>query len=197
MTAYELIAKWGNPNGCAGPGFALNEEQGAQSHFLDLCELLDVPKPGSADGYLFEEKSALIGGKTGYCDVSMRGVFAWENKAPGKNLDAALKQLLNYSQALSNPPLLVVCDRLLIRIHVQFTGHPSRTHEVRLEQLTQPDQWGQLTKRKKSYAKAFRVSLIPEWPIVLIDIRFSTLVRMAFLGVGKLWLLLFNMSESI
>lgn len=35
----------------------------------------------------------------------MPGVFAWENKAPGKNLDTALKQLLTYSLALSNPPL--------------------------------------------------------------------------------------------
>jgi len=26
--------------------------------------MLDVLKPGSADGYLFEEKGALIGGKT-------------------------------------------------------------------------------------------------------------------------------------
>ena len=34
------------------PGFSLNEEQGAQSHFLDLSELLEVPKPGSEDGYL-------------------------------------------------------------------------------------------------------------------------------------------------
>lgn len=100
-----------------GPAYALNEEQGAQSHFLDLCELLGVPKPGSAEGYRFEEKSAVIGGKTGYADVFMRGVFAWENKAPGKNLDAALKQLLTYSLALSNPPILVVSDRLTIRIH--------------------------------------------------------------------------------
>ena len=47
----------------------------------------------------------------------MRGVFAWENKAPGKNLDAALKQLLTYSLALSNPPILVVSDRLIIPVH--------------------------------------------------------------------------------
>jgi len=52
--------------------------------FLDLCELLGVPKPGSAEDYRFEEKSAVIGGKTGYADVFKRGIFAWENKAPGK-----------------------------------------------------------------------------------------------------------------
>ncbi len=139
MTPQDFIAKWAAPGGAAGPAYALNEEQGAQSHFLDLCELLGVPKPGSAEGYRFEEKSAVIGGKTGYADVFMRGVFAWENKAPGKNLDAALKQLLTYSLALSNPPILVVSDRLLIRIHTQFTGHPSQTHTVAIDELDQPD----------------------------------------------------------
>ena len=86
-----------------------------------MCDLLGVPKPGSEDGYLFEEKSAIIGGRTGYADVFKRGMFAWENKAPGKNLDIALKQLLTYSLALSNPPLLVVCDRLTLRIHSQVS----------------------------------------------------------------------------
>ncbi|MBB1076357.1 class I SAM-dependent DNA methyltransferase [Rhodoferax sp. 4810] len=139
MTPQDFISKWGAPGGIPGPAFALNEEQGAQSHFLDLCELLGVDKPGSRDDYRFEEKSAVIGGKTGYADVFKRGVFAWEAKAPGKNLDAALKQLLTYSLALSNPPILVVSDRLTIRIHTQFTGHPSQTHTVLLDELDQPD----------------------------------------------------------
>lgn len=134
MTPQTFIEKWGP----GGPAFALNEEQGAQSHFLDLCELLGVPKPGSEAGYLFEEKNSVIGGRTGYADVFRRGAFAWENKAPGKNLDAALKQLLSYSLALSNPPILVVCDRLTIRIHTQFTGHPTETHSVLLAELAQP-----------------------------------------------------------
>ena len=58
MTPQQFIHKWG-PGGTA---FKLNEEQGAQSHFLDLCDLLDVPKPGSEAGYLFEEKNSVIGG---------------------------------------------------------------------------------------------------------------------------------------
>ena len=135
MTPQKFIAKWGP----GGPAFHLNEEQGAQSHFIDLCELLAVPKPGSETGYLFEEKNAVIGGRTGYADVFKRGAFAWENKAPGKNLDAALKQLLTYSLALSNPPILVVCDRLTIRIHTQFTGHPTETFNVALAELDQPE----------------------------------------------------------
>ena len=134
MTPQDFIQKWGP----GGPAHGLNEEQGAQSHFLDLCELLGVPKPGSEAGYLFEEKNSVIGGRTGYADVFRSGAFAWENKAPGKNLDTALKQLLSYSLALSNPPILVVCDRLTIRIHTQFTGHPTETHTVLLAELDQP-----------------------------------------------------------
>lgn len=41
MTPQTFIQKWGP----GGPAFYLNEEQGAQSYFLDLCELLAVPKP--------------------------------------------------------------------------------------------------------------------------------------------------------
>ncbi|MBS0300909.1 MAG: class I SAM-dependent DNA methyltransferase, partial [Proteobacteria bacterium] len=138
ITATAFIAKWG-PGGSSAH---LNEEQGAQSHFLDLCELLEVPKPGSpevAGEYVFERKSLILGEARGFADVFLRDHFAWENKAPGKNLDAALRQLQQYSLALSNPPLLVVCDRLQIRIHTQFNGHPSETHTVRVDQLDQAD----------------------------------------------------------
>ena len=87
MTPKTFIQKWGP----GGPAFSLNEEQGAQSHFLDLCELLAVAKPGSEPGYLFEQGSRLAGQASGYADVFRRGAFAWENKAPGKSLDSALK----------------------------------------------------------------------------------------------------------
>ncbi|MCM2342415.1 DNA methyltransferase [Rhodoferax sp.] len=134
MTPQDFIAKWGP----GGPAYELNERQGAQAHFIDLCQLLGVPTPGSAKGYLFEEQSDVIGGQKGYADVFKRNHFAWENKAPGNNLDTALKQLLTYSLAMSNPPLLVVCDRLSIRIHTQFNGHPSEVHTVLLGELDQP-----------------------------------------------------------
>jgi hypothetical protein len=58
ITPQEFIEKWGP----GGPAHGLNEEQGAQSHFLDLCELLGVPKPGTASDYRFEEKGTVIGG---------------------------------------------------------------------------------------------------------------------------------------
>ncbi len=135
MTPQQFIAKWGP----GGPAYDLNERQGAQPHFIDLCQLLGVPTPGSAGDYIFEQDTLVLGEARGYADVFMRNHFAWENKAPGRNLDAALKQLLTYSLALSNPPVLVVCDRLTIRIHTQFNGHPSEVHTVLLHELDQPE----------------------------------------------------------
>jgi hypothetical protein len=135
MTPQEFIKKWGP----GGPAFDLNERQGAQPHFIDLCQLLEVPLPGSVGDYIFEQDTLVLGEARGYADVFKRNHFAWENKAPGRNLDTALKQLLTYSLALSNPPLLVVCDRLTTRIHTQFNGHPSEVHTVLLHELDQPE----------------------------------------------------------
>ena len=134
----EFVAKWG----AGGSAFSLNEEQGAQQHFIELCAVLGVAPPAGGDDYLFE-KGALVGyapagQRRGYADVFKRGCFAWENKAPGKSLDAALRQLMTYALALDNPPLLVVSDRLRIEIHTHFNGTPSERHVVTLEQLGDP-----------------------------------------------------------
>ena len=96
MTPQEFISKWGP----GGPAYSLNERQGAQSHFIDLCSLLGVPAPGSAGDYIFEQDTLVLGEARGYADVFYRDHFAWENKAPGRNLDLALKQLLTYAMAL-------------------------------------------------------------------------------------------------
>jgi hypothetical protein len=151
MTPQEFITKWGP----GGPAHALNERQGAQPHFIDLCQLLGVPTPGSTGDYIFEQDTLVLGEARGYADVFKRDHFAWENKAPGKNLDAALKQLLTYALALSNPPLLVVCDRLTIRIHTQFNGHPSEVHTVQLTELDQPDKQA-LLRRLWTDPESFR-----------------------------------------
>lgn len=156
MTPSEFIGKWA----AGGPAFHLNEEQGAQTYFLDLCQVLAVPTPASTHGeqrddYIFERQTLQLGAKRGYADVFYRDHFAFEAKAPGKDLDVALKQLLSYSLALSNPPLLVVCDRLTLRIHTQFNGHPSETHVVLLHQLDQPEKRS-LLKRLWTDPKSFR-----------------------------------------
>jgi hypothetical protein len=151
MTPQDFITKWGP----GGPAFDLNERQGAQPHFIDLCQLLGVPTPGSAGDYIFEQDTLVLGEARGYADVFYRDHFAWENKAPGRNLDAALKQLLTYSLALSNPPLLVVCDRLTTRIHTQFNGHPSEVHTVLLAELDQPEKQA-LLRRLWTNPESFR-----------------------------------------
>jgi hypothetical protein len=46
MTPQQFIAKWAP----GGASFDLNERQGAQAHFMDLCHLLGMPTPGTATG---------------------------------------------------------------------------------------------------------------------------------------------------
>ena len=58
-----------------------------------------------------------------------------EYKSPGKSLDAAFDQLRQYSLALENPPLLIVCDLQRFRIRTNWTNSVSKTHEFDLEDL--------------------------------------------------------------
>ena len=115
----------------------LSERSSAQSHFIALCELLDVPPPSPLTHGTFEfEKGAdKITGKQGYADVWRDGKFAWEYKRTKANLQEAYKQVLRYSPALSHPPLLIVSDTDRIIIHTAFTGHVVEHHEFTLEDL--------------------------------------------------------------
>ncbi|KVW96987.1 class I SAM-dependent DNA methyltransferase [Thiobacillus denitrificans] len=132
MTPQAFIAKWrDNP---------LTERAGAQAHFEDLCALLEVEPPRIEGEYQYErgliKKSSA---SQGWADVWKRGCFAWEYKAPDKDLGAALKQLMVYALALDNPPLLLVSDRKRIEIHTHFTGTPSEVHSILLEDIGQPE----------------------------------------------------------
>lgn len=136
MNPRDFITKWS----AGGPAFKLNERQGAQAHFIDLCRLLDVEEPGDADRYCFERGLTKTGAaKQGYADVWLRGHFAWEYKAPGKDLGGALQQLMMYALPLENPPLLVVSDRLRIEVHTHFTGTPSERHVFPIEDLARDE----------------------------------------------------------
>lgn len=134
MTPEQFIQRWkGNP---------LSERAGAQAHFDDLCELLGVPKPRDPDDYCFERgagKASGPEGNRGWADVWKRGCFGWENKRPGRDLRAALKQLTDYALELENPPLLVVSDRSRIEIHTAFTGYPDEPRTIRLEDIGAPE----------------------------------------------------------
>ncbi len=85
MTPAEFIAKWRQVQ--------LTERAASQQHFLDLCDLLDHPKPAAADptgeSFTFEKGAAKHGGGDGFADLWRRGHFGWEYKGKRKDLEAA------------------------------------------------------------------------------------------------------------
>ena len=134
MNVAELIDKWAKVE--------LTERSASQQHFLDLCELLDHPKPAEADPtgefFTFEKGAAKKDGSDGWADVWKRGYFAWEYKGKHKDLDAAYLQLDQYRAALENPPLLVTCDMDRIVVHTNFTATKQEVHDIPLQDLDAP-----------------------------------------------------------
>ncbi len=134
MTPDEFIRKW--------QASKLKERSAAQEHFIDLCKLVDHPTPADADPdgdwFTFERGAKKTGGGDGWADVWKRGHFAIEYKGKHKDLDQAFAQLQRYAIALQNPPLLVVCDTDLIRIHTNFTNTVEEIHFIELEHLRDP-----------------------------------------------------------
>lgn len=131
MTPDEFIAKWRKVE--------LKERTASQSHFIDLCRLLGVEDPTSADAngdwYTFEKGVEKAGGGQGWADVWRKGCFGWEYKGKGKDLKAALRQLLGYSPNLSTPPLLIVSDTDRIEVHTNFPDYVNETHVILLDDL--------------------------------------------------------------
>ena len=117
----------------------LTERAGAQSHFNDLCDILNEPHPAHADPkgaeYTFEKHVNKTGEDKGWADVWKRGSFGWEYKGPHKDLKAAYLQLLKYREDLENPPLLVVCDFLHFEVHTNFTNTPPVVYKFTLDDL--------------------------------------------------------------
>lgn len=131
MTPQQFIAKWSRAE--------LKERSAAQEHFLDLCQMLGQPTPAEADAqgawYTFEKGAGKTTGGSGFADVWMRGHFAWEYKGNHANLANAYQQLLQYREALENPPLLVVCDLTRFEIHTNFTSTVKQVHAFTLAEL--------------------------------------------------------------
>ena len=67
-----------------------------------------VPNPTKT--YRVTVNNFMATGGDGWADVWKRGCFGWEYKGKHKDLAEAYDQLLQYREALENPPLLVVCD---------------------------------------------------------------------------------------
>ena len=131
MTPQDFITKWRNVE--------LTERSASQSHFIDLCRMLEEPGPTDADPtgewYAFEKGAMKTGGGDGWADVWKRGHFAWEYKRTGGDLDKAYVQLQRYAIALEQPPLLIVADTQRIRIHTNWTNSVQQTTELQLDEL--------------------------------------------------------------
>ncbi len=131
MTPHDFLKKWRNVE--------LKERSASQSHFNDLCVLLGIPDPISADPkgewFTFEKGANKTSGGNGWADVWRRECFGWEYKGRHANLDKAYAQLLQYSVALENPPLLIVSDMNRIVIRTNWTNSVQETHEIALDDL--------------------------------------------------------------
>ncbi len=131
MTPSDFIKKWHAAD--------LKERSASQAHFLDLCALLEIEDPISADPkgdwFTFERGASKTSGGEGWADVWRKGCFAWEYKGKKKDLDKAFGQLLQYSIALENPPLLIVSDMARFRVHTNWTNTVQQVHEFELHDL--------------------------------------------------------------
>ncbi len=134
MTPRAFVDKWA--------AASAKESAAAQEHFLDLCRLVGHPTPMEADPegrtFCFEAGATKQSGGQGWADVWKRGFFAWEYKGQHADLDKAYDQLLQYREALENPPLLVVSDMATIRIHTNFTNTVKQVYELTLEDVLDP-----------------------------------------------------------
>ena len=132
MNPSELVAKWRRAD--------LRERQAAQEHFLDLCRMLGHPTPAemdpSGERFCFERGASKHSGGDGWADVWKKGFFGWEYKGKHKDLAAAYTQLLDYREALQNPPLLIVSDIERIEVHTNFTNTAPAVHTIHLESLS-------------------------------------------------------------
>ncbi|MEX2546630.1 MAG: DNA methyltransferase [Chloroflexota bacterium] len=130
MTPSEFAAKWS--------GSTTTERASSQEHFIDLCRMLGYPTPNddpTDEHYAFEKGAEKTSGGDGFADVWKKDHFAWEYKGKRANLAAAYKQLLDYREALDNPPLLVVCDLDRYEVHTNFTGTAKEVHAFNLSDL--------------------------------------------------------------
>jgi len=155
LTPQEFVAKW--------KASTLKEKSAAQEHFINLCQLVGHATPAEADPtgekFTFEAGTHLKdeGGRMkdekkssssfiphpssfrGWADVWKKGFFAWEYKGKHADLDKAYQQLLQYREALENPPLLIVSDIDSIVIHTNFTNTVKRVERLTLDDLLTPE----------------------------------------------------------
>ena len=134
MTPHDFVRKW--------KPVTLTEMSAYQQHFLDLCEMLGERKPADVDptgeSFTFQKGVTKSNDKKGWADVWRKGCFGWEYKGKHKDLNAAYAQLLQYREALFNPPLLIVCDLDRFEIHTNFLNTAKRVYKFDLDTLPDP-----------------------------------------------------------
>ena len=161
LTPQEFVHRW--------RGNRQKERSASQSHFIDLCRVLDLPTPMEDDPtgetYAFERAATKTGGPTagrrGWADVWKKDHFAWEYKGPRKNLDEAYSQLQFYRESLGNPPLLVVSDLRIVRVHTNFNNTVKRIEDFALDDLLNPERLSLLRSVWKNPSR-FRSEETPE-----------------------------------
>src|SRR6185503_3736884 len=133
LSPHEFAAKW--------RGDTRKERSVSQEHFIDLCRMLGHETPGeNRDGSLaFEAGADKQRGGQDWADVWKKGFFAWEYKGPHADLDKAYQQLLQYREALQNPPLLIVSDIDSLVVHTNFTNTVKRIEQLALNDLLKPE----------------------------------------------------------
>ena len=131
LSLPEFVERW--------KASTLSERAAAQSHFIDLCEVLGHAHPAATDqtgeSFTFEKSVSTVDEGKGFADVWKRGFFGWEYKGKHKDLNAAYKQLLRYREDLENPPVLVTCDQDRFEIHTNFTNTRPQVYRFSLSDL--------------------------------------------------------------
>ncbi len=178
LSAADFAAKWRDN--------VRRERPSSQEHFINLCQLLGVQTPNEADPtgewYSFEAgaKRTSTGG-TGAADVWKRGFFGWEYKGAHADLGAAYRQLLDYREALENPPLLVVSDMDVIEVHTDFTNTKTAVRRVTLEDLAAGGERTaealRLLRAVMSEPEALRPRQTPDEVTQLAAARFADIAR--------------------
>ena len=169
-----FIAKWRDN--------ARRERASSQEHFLDLCRLTGTPTPNEADPsgaeYTFEAGAGKTSGGTGWADVWRRGYFGWEYKGAGRDLAAAYRQLLDYREALENPPLLVVSDMDRIEVHTNFTNTRPAVHALTLDSLArEPAEGLRVLRAVMTDPESLRPARSPEEVTAEAAARFAEIAR--------------------
>lgn len=135
MTPEQFVAKWSQ--------IQQKETAVSQSHFNDICRLIDHPTPLDYDPdgktFSFETQTVKPGGAKGFADVYFKGKFIWEYKGPHKDLEKAYQQLQLYREDLHNPPLLITSDIHTIVIHTNFNNYPTVRHTIAFDDIVQGD----------------------------------------------------------